>query len=55
MLPPGISLLSACLKRAGHKVKLFDTTYYNSVEIDGEIDQFIRAYLLMNMENKSVI
>jgi peptide chain release factor 2 len=23
--------------------------------IDGEIDQFIRAYLLMNMENKSVI
>ena len=39
MLPPGIALLSACLKREGHKVKLFDTTYYDSVEIDGQIDK----------------
>lgn len=29
MIPIGLSLLSACLKRAGHKVKLFDTTFYN--------------------------
>jgi len=28
MLPPGVALLSACLKREGHKVILFDTTYY---------------------------
>ena len=38
MLPPGVALLSACLKREGHDVKLFDTTYYDSVEIDGKID-----------------
>ena len=39
MLPPGVALLSACLKREGHEVKLFDTTYYDSVEIDGQIDK----------------
>ena len=39
MLPPGVALLSACLKREGHKVKLFDTTYYNSVELDGNVDK----------------
>ena len=33
MLPPGVSLLSACLKREGHKVKLFDTTYYHKTTI----------------------
>ena len=38
MLPPGVALLSACLKREGHSVNLFDTTYYDSVEIDGKID-----------------
>ena len=31
MLPPAIGLLSACLKREGHTVQLFDTTHYNSV------------------------
>ena len=36
MLPPGISLLSAVLKREGFVVDLFDTTQYDSVEIDGE-------------------
>lgn len=35
MLPPGVALLSACLKKEGHFVKLFDTTSYNSVTIDG--------------------
>ncbi|SVE15344.1 uncharacterized protein METZ01_LOCUS468198, partial [marine metagenome] len=38
MLPPAVGLLSACLKRDGHTVQLFDTTHYNSVEIDGEVD-----------------
>ncbi len=32
MLPPGISLLSAVLKREGFIVDLFDTTQYDSVE-----------------------
>ena len=40
MLPTGIALLSACLKREGHKVKLFDTTYYNETTvIDGVQDK----------------
>jgi anaerobic magnesium-protoporphyrin IX monomethyl ester cyclase len=34
MLPPGVALLSACLKREGHQVQLFDTTYYNNVSKD---------------------
>ena len=38
MLPPGVALLSACLKREGHVVELFDTTYYDSVELNGELD-----------------
>ena len=32
MLPPAIGLLSACLKRDGHTVQLFDTTHYISEE-----------------------
>lgn len=32
MLPPAIGILSAILKRAGFEVKLFDTTYYQSVD-----------------------
>ena len=39
MLPPAVGLLSACLKREGHDISLFDTTHYNSVSIDGEEDQ----------------
>ena len=31
MLPPAIGLLSACLKRAGFTVDLFDTTYYKNL------------------------
>ena len=39
MLPPGVALLSACLKRDNHKVKLFDTTYYDKTTIiDGVAD-----------------
>ena len=32
MLPPGVALLSAVLKRKGIQVKLFDTTYYESID-----------------------
>lgn len=38
MLPPGVSLLSACLKRDGHSIRLFDTTSYDSVTINGVED-----------------
>jgi anaerobic magnesium-protoporphyrin IX monomethyl ester cyclase len=34
MLPPGIGILSACLKRAGHTVDLFDTTQYASFDLE---------------------
>ena len=34
MLPPGVALLSACLKREGINVSLFDTTYYHSTDIN---------------------
>ena len=30
MLPPAIALLSAVLKKEGHRVDLFDTTYYST-------------------------
>lgn len=32
MLPPGVALLSAVLKEAGFEVRLFDTTYYESLD-----------------------
>lgn len=32
MLPPAVGLLSSCLKRAGHSVRLFDTTYYDKLD-----------------------
>ena len=38
MLPPAIALFNALLKREGHKVKLFDATYYSvdyGVDSDG--------------------
>jgi len=36
LIPVGVSLLSACLKQAGHQVKLFDTTFYESGKEIGE-------------------
>ena len=35
MIPPGIALFSAILKKEGHQVEIFDTTYY---QIDYGID-----------------
>jgi radical SAM superfamily enzyme YgiQ (UPF0313 family) len=39
MLSTAIALLSAVLKREGHKVKLFDTTFYDELNIDGTSGQ----------------
>lgn len=36
LIPVGISLLSSCLKKAGHDVKLFDTTFYRTSEKTGD-------------------
>ena len=30
ILPPAIALFSAILKKEGHKVQIFDTTYYKT-------------------------
>ena len=34
MLPPAIGILSACLKRAGHEIDLFDTTQYANFDLE---------------------
>ena len=34
MLPPAIGILSACLKKVGYEVDLFDTTQYDSFELE---------------------
>ena len=36
LIPIGTSILSACLKQAGHEVTLFDTTFYKTSEITGD-------------------
>lgn len=36
LIPIGVSLLSACLKEAGHQTKLFDTTFYDTGKPIGE-------------------
>lgn len=36
LIPLGVSILSACLKQAGHEVKLFDTTFYKTREETGD-------------------
>ena len=49
MLPPGISLLSAVLKREGFIVDLFDTTQYDSIKEDGVKESIDHTKV---MENK---
>ena len=42
MLPPAIALFSAILKKEGHQVKVFDTTYYavdHGIDSDGSKEQ----------------
>lgn len=36
LIPPNIAIISACLKRAGIDVKLFDTTFYKTREFTGD-------------------
>lgn len=36
LIPIGVSLLSACLKKEGHEVKLFDTTFYRTRDKTGD-------------------
>jgi len=36
LIPLGMSVLSACLKKAGHEVILFDTTFYKTKEKTGD-------------------
>ena len=36
LIPLGTSILSACLKKAGHEVKLFDTTFYRTCDETGD-------------------
>jgi len=36
LIPPALATLSACLKKAGNDVKLFDTTFYNTRGFTGD-------------------
>ncbi len=36
LIPPALATLSACLKRAGNEVKLFDTTFYDTRGFTGD-------------------
>ncbi len=36
LIPLSVSLLSACLKQAGHEIRLFDTTFYKTREATGD-------------------
>jgi len=36
LIPIGVSLLSACLKKEGHETKLFDTTFYQTRKKTGD-------------------
>lgn len=36
LIPLGLSILSACLKKAGHQTRLFDTTFYRTKEKAGD-------------------
>ena len=38
MLPPAIALLSAVVKKQGHSVELFDTTYYHEDAFGSDSD-----------------
>ena len=46
MLPPAIATFSAILKREGHKVEIFDTTYYAvdyGIDSDGSKEDNLRV------------
>ncbi len=56
MLPPAIALFSALLKEKGHKVELFDTTYYavdHGIDSDGsQVDKL--AVLPYDMKDRGI-
>ncbi|MDP3026556.1 MAG: radical SAM protein [Nanoarchaeota archaeon] len=40
LIPMGVSLLSACLKRGGHEVDIFDTTFYKTKDKTGDESRY---------------
>ena len=36
LIPPNLATISACLKKAGNEIKLFDTTFYNTRGFTGD-------------------
>ncbi|MEM0466442.1 MAG: radical SAM protein [Candidatus Thermoplasmatota archaeon] len=53
-IPNSIAILSACLKKEGHIVKLFDTTYYKTEEISNE-EKRIQRFQIKPFEIKKLI
>lgn len=57
MLPPAIALFSAILKKEGHEVQIFDTTYYSidyGVDSDGSKVENLNV-VPFKMEEKGII
>ena len=56
MLPPAIAMFSAILKKEGHQVQIFDTTYYSidyGMDSDGSKMQRLNV-VPFNMETKGI-
>ena len=56
MLPPAIAMFSAILKKEGHKVQVFDTTYYSmDYGIDSDGSKIERLNVVpFKMEDKGI-
>jgi anaerobic magnesium-protoporphyrin IX monomethyl ester cyclase len=48
-IPLGISILSACLKKAGHLVELFDATFYKKTDAENEKREELGFVLKVDM------
>ena len=56
MIPPAIALLSAILKKHGHKSEIFDLTFYaadHGIDSDGSRAEILNT-LPFNMEDKNI-
>ena len=56
MIPPAIALFSAILKKKGHKIEIFDTTYYqvdSGTNYDKAMEKQL-AVLPSNMESRGI-
>jgi anaerobic magnesium-protoporphyrin IX monomethyl ester cyclase len=51
-IPLGISILSACVKKAGHKVALFDATFYKKTDYENERREDLGIVKKVDMSNK---